>query len=803
MLRYFLVSLFFLPLGLNAQSITGTVSDLATSAPIEYASVRVLRMQDSLLVQGGLTDSSGRYHVVLPNPGMYSVHVGFLGYFTKVYDSISVGTGETVNLGSILLSPNTGILNAVVVEEEKNTVQYGIDKKVYNPEKDIVSKGGSALDLLQNIPSIQIDADRNIQYRGSSNITVYIDGKPSALTGGGTAVLDQIPAENIERIEIISNPSAKYDAEGSGGIINIITKKGVGKAYQASVNFTAGTNDKYQGNLLLNRNWKKWNLSLSYGLNQRHNWSKNTSHRSLWSPDTTHLDQVGGGLDKDLIHTARFTVDYALNAKNQLVFSSGINHQTENENDLTDYLFLDQALTTDSFGYRLARNREVEQNLDMALSWRHQFTKKGHQMNVDASVSNNTSDHGMFANQSFFLPDWSPSRPGAEQHTQARRNNFLYVLQTDYELPIGKTMLYGGGLKATLRSIDDDFFSESREANEFYTEDVSLSNRFLYTENVYAAYSTFAHNGKRWSYLAGVRTEYTATHSRQRTISQDVKRGYLDLFPSLFIGYKINSTQELRANVSRRISRPRSGQLNPFLSFSDPLNQQQGNPYLNPEYILSYEIYFLKMAKKYTFNAGIYWRDTRHQIIRYREVTSEGVSLTTFENLNTSRSAGVEVVWQYSFSKKLRLNANVNAYNVSMKADNLVQGLANSVWGAHARMALNATLRKGLEGQFSYNFFRPGWALQGKIDPFHSVDLGLKQDLFKGKGSVNLRVTDLFNTRQFAVETNGQNFTQENIWKRESRVLYIGFSYRIGNDGLKAAKKPSTTPSPEGGMDDF
>ena len=792
---------------LNAQSVKGRILDATSKQGVEYASIRLFGYRDSSLLQGTLSDSSGTFQLKAPGYGQYRIEISFIGYLTRVLDSVTL-TRESPdkNFTPIYLEPDQELLDEVVVNEERSMMSYGIDKKVYNPEKDLISRGGSATDMLQNIPSVQIDADRNIQFRGSSNITVYIDGKPSTLTGSDrTAILDQIPANNIERIEIISNPSAKYDAEGSGGIINIVTKRGAGRAYEAVVTLNAGTHDKYQGNILLSRKWKKWELGLSYGFNQRHTWKRNSSLRESTDSTGYIVDQSTDGIDRDYIHNGKITLDYLANERNTFGFFVSLNRQHEDEDELTDYDFQNESRFRDSFGYRLNLHDEVRLNRDLGMNWNHRFRKKGHQLTWNFSISDNSQEDNLEADQSMFLPDWSYNRPPFQQNTSSSEYNYLHTLQGDHILPLTEKSRLESGIKLTLRGIDNDFYSESRNSvAEEFTEDVNLSNRFKYQEEVYAFYSNYSREMKRWSVSAGMRGELTRIHSKQFSNGEEYNRNYFNLFPSLFLGYQLTSNQELQASVSRRIDRPGARQLNPFRSFSDPLNQREGNPFLNPEYILSYEVNYNLILKKFNLTAGLYWRTTYDRIIRYRTLTQEGVTLTSYQNLDESRSAGAEFVTQYSFNKRLRSNVNLNIYQVNMKGDNLLAGLGNSVWGGNLRLSTNATITRNLSGQLSYNFFRPGWALQGTIRSFQSLDLGVQQDLFKGKGSIGMRVSDLFNTRQFQMETLGAGFTQQNLWKRESRILYLNFSYRFGNDSLSGRKRGGNRPDGDGGgMDDF
>lgn len=790
-------------------SISGVVFDKTENVALEYVTVALFKQKETKPLKGTTTNAKGEFKLELLPNGEYRIEVSYLGYQKLVVNNNKLSTSNPkIDLKTLFLVADDQLLKEVEIKGELNINQYSIDKKVYNPSKDLVVKGGNAIDALQNIPSIQVDAENNIQFRGSSNVTIFIDGKPSNLGGDRSAVLAQIPAENIERIEIISNPSARYDAEGSGGIINIITKKGAGKQSSGQFNLNIGTNDKYQGNLLYFHQKGKWQFSTSYGFNQDNRWSRNASNRDLLNEDISRLNQTGRDFDLRNSHNLRLNADYNFNPNNSFYLSGGVNLGLNQEKELMNYRFsrVIPSITLDSFGYRNANTANNNLNGDISGGWKHQFKqKKGATFNMDFSYSYADDQERMNAKQEFYTESWQLVRPTVLQNTNRIRSNHLGTFQGDLIWPLAEKSKLEAGFKSVVREIDNSFASESFDPpSESFLNDVGLTNRFIYTEQVYAAYASYTGAKGRWGYSGGLRFEQTFSYARQITIAQFNENHYPGLFPSVFLNYKVKEGQDLQVNYSRRINRPTAGQLNPFANFTDPYHLRSGNPLLQPEYINSFELGYARITKKLTFSTTIYSRTTVQQITRFRRVDSLGVSTTTFENMDRGHSLGIEGVTQFSIVKWWRVNANVNISYVNLSAGRLTEGLQNTNWGGNFRISNSFSLVKGINAQLAYNFFQPPWALQGNIRPFHSADIGLQKELWKGRGSIGFRLTDLFDTRQFQIDLQGQGFVQDNLWKSETRIGYLNFTYKLGNQKANVTRKRGREGGVDGGgMDDF
>lgn len=782
--------------------IKGRITDKTSSKSIEYATITVMRSSDSLVVNGGITDSTGNFIIVPLDQGMYRLKISFVAYQDRVVDSVVLKAGEVKDLGVLALK--TGVnLDEFKVVEERGIVQYGADKKVYNVDKDLINKGGTATDVLGNIPSVQVDADRNITFRGSGNVRILIDGKPSALSSSG-AILDQIPAENIERIEIISNPSAKYDAEGTTGIINIITKKGSKKGMSGNVSFNAGTGDKYNGNLLLNYGKGRSNWSFNYGWQQMNVWSYGNSFRTT-SFDSTVSDlwQENNGYRQSQGHNAKLSYDFNLNTKNTLSASAGFNIRNRGENEKVDYRFMDGLSEVDSFSTRLFDEGSINNNFDAYMGWTKTFTEPEKKLSAEANWSQSAEQEGLSAIQTYTSGKKEVNRPSDRQNTHTVGGNYIGTFQLDYTDPLKKGKLETG-VKAIIRLSDNDFSSEFYDnGSESFVYDTRISNHFVYREKVASAYATYSNRWKRFDYNVGLRYEHTFYSSDQLTTKQFMSRDYPGIFPSAFVKYEIKKGRELQLGYSRRIRRPDLHDLNPFPEYEDPYNLRMGNPYLRPEFIDSYEGTYMRSGKKSTVSVTAYMRYTHENITRFRRITPEGVTLTSTENLNNSRSLGFEFVTNFDLYKWWKINFNGNLYNMNQNASGLQSGLTANVWGGNGRLMNNFKIGKTIDAQLSYNYYQPGWALQGTIKPFQAMDIAMRKSFWKDQASISIRVSDVLNTRQFSIHTLTPDFSQEYIRKRESRIFNVTFSYRFGKDTL-APKKGKRGGGGEGEMmEDF
>lgn len=775
--------------------VSGTVTDGTTAAPLEYAVVKLKSKADSTL-SGGITNDKGYFEITRLAAGTWYLDVSFVGYkpFRDTLE-ISVASPEK-KYAAIQL--RDAVAEEVVITEEAGMIDNGIDKRVYKVGKDISSSGSSAADVLQNVPSVTVDMDRNIQFRGNGNVNILINGRPSTLTGAGG--LDQLPAAMIDRIEVISNPSAKYDPDGTAGIINIITRNAGTKGLSGSFSATAGTGDKYTSGFYINYRTKKLSLysNLSAQSNRFRQWG--TNNRENFTDDTTfYTDNANHGFSLSQNYSASLGADVDLNTHNSF---GGNAMYTDNARDnystvLYDFSGEDHVLVSNRS--RVIDQLELRQTLDASAYFRHTFDQPGHTLMLDVAYTGNASNENLDALQKYtfgiILPDYY-------QNTLSKNTRNVLTPQLNYSRPLKGSRKFEAGLKSILRDIDNDFSSRHSGDETNWVQDTSITNHLVYNDKVLSAYVVYSGIKGKFGYNLGLRGEKTFYTVDQRTSLQRFDNSYFNLFPTAHLKYQVKEKTELGFSYSRRINRPSMENLNPFPDWRDPYNLQAGNPYLRPEYTHSMELAMKTTGKKLSLNLTAYYRLTDSSITRYRVVSPEGISVTTFDNISRQWQLGSEAVLQYEPAKWVNMNLNLNGYYQVSDAGNLQPSLSNQGMGGSMRYMANLKFWKTASAQVIYNYNLRFIMPQGRGGPGQWLDLAIKKDfLSDNRLSLSLRFTDVFNTRQFSLDVAGDNFTATSTRKRESRIGYLGLSYRFGNGKQQQPKKPAgDEPPPDTGM---
>lgn len=767
--------------------ISGTVKDNASKKAMEYTTVSLFKQADSTLVTGIITDKMGEFVLENVPPGNYYLTVSFIGYKTFLKPSVTVGPGNfEQNLGILWLVPSEQGLGTVKIEGEKNMVTLDIDKKVYDVSKNITNTGGSASDVLGNVPSVSVDVDGNISLRGSESVVVLIDGKPSGLSGSSRkAILDNIPASSIESVEIISNPSAKYDADGMSGIINIKLKKDRTKGLNGSLALSAGTRDKYNAAFSLNYRDKKFNFFTNYSYRYSNYFNKGTAYNGFFGNDTAYyIDQYTHGLRKGGNHLARAGFDFFPNQRNSFTLAGSFGYNYRVSSTVNTYHYTDAGRVPLYITDRNAVAGDNGFNYDLSASWKHSFRKQGRELSAEASYSANEGPESTTYTNMYYDTAFVPTGTRPLLQNTLRNSRFgISLAQVDFVEPLRKNMGLEVGLKATIRHNDNDFEGEDYNYDtQTYFNNANMTNRFVYHEQVYAGYASLSHAFKsKWGYKAGVRLEQTFVNTDLVTTQQKNAKRYLGFFPSAHVSYKPKTGWELRLAYSRRINRPRIDNLNPFTDYTDPVNLQTGNPNINPEYINSGEFNVSWNKKKHYVSASAYYRYTESVITRFRTVdTASATSVTTFANVGHAHSAGLELISRHELFKWWNLTANINVFYYKISSTNTYGDLSNNSISGFGRVISNWKFLKGTEAQLTFGYWAPSAAPQGIAKAMWGFDVGLKRDFWKNRLSINLAVTDIFNTRRFAIVSQGQGFTLDLYRKRETRVATLTVTLRLG-----------------------
>ena len=778
---------FLTPLLLWAQGgngkVTGTVVEGPQKTPLGFANVVLLTTPDSSLVTGATTDISGRFALERVPAGRYVLRVSLVGYPTKFVSNISVTADKpTVALGTVTLEESNTRLSEVEIVTERELVEFDLDKRVVNVSQDIAAESGTVADVLQNVPSVAVDIDGNVSLRGSSNVTILVDGKRTSLAN---LSLDQIPANLIESVELVTNPSSKYDPEGTSGVINLILKKEKKPGFNGSATVNVGTYENYNSSLNLNYRYNKLSLNGGYDFRHRTRPGTSSSFTTYYTDDLdfTYLDQVRERDNLDISHNFRLGADYALTPQHAL--SASVFYRTDNEEGSSNllYRFLDDDRQLVNTRTRLTEDTEEGYNMDLNLGYRQTFKRKGQELTADLVYTNNADDETSEFREEYI---GDPLR----QNTFTEDKNTRFTAQADYVHPFSEDSRLEAGFRSSLQRLDEDsrFYDYSFETNRFVFND-TISNHFVFDEHVHSLYANYGSKYKSISYQFGLRAEQTITKSDQRTQDMVYHNDYFSLFPSLFLTHDINDDNKVQFSYSRRINRPRSRYLNPFVDRSDKFDVDFGNPRLDPEFINSLELGYLKYWGSSSVNVSTFYRHTTDQIQRLRQpavVTENGETYTrletTFLNLSSGTSYGVELGATHTIDKWWRLNGSLSGFRTELNDTQGDTELSNQQLSWNTRINSTMTVWEDLNIQLNAFYRAPMATIQGRREQLFSADLGLRKDVLDKKGTILFRVSDIFNTRQWNYLSYSDAFRTESNNRRQSRIFYIGFTYRLNSD---------------------
>jgi len=781
---------FFIGYSASAQQpsfrIKGKIIDVADSKPLEFATVALKKLRDSSLVSGTITSTTGEFLLSDVPPGGYNIEIAFIGYerFNQRVILKPQGTSPVTDLGIIKLRISAKMLEGAEITAEKSFVMNNIDKKTYNTEQLAVTAGGNVKDVLDNIPSVEVDADGNVSLRGNENVTILIDGRPSGLTGsGGKSLLESIPASAIENVEVITNPSAKYDPDGISGIINIVTRKNKLQGFTGSIGVNTTLENRYGGNLSLAYRKGKWNIYANYGFNKDIRKFSGKSYRETYFENTLDiLNQDEVSEDNRLNHNLKAGFDLNLNDRNTISISGLYNTGTEDETENIVYRTFNEFMFQDSLYKRNTNGEELNLNMDFDIAWKHNFKQKGRVLNFlgTASLDESSSDNNY--DQIGYIDDTTPVPYFPElQKDQEDNNNTIYTASADYEHPIGEEKKFETGYKSTFRNFDTDYRAQNfNEATGLYENDFNRTNQFIYSDQLHAFYAQFRQSIKKFGFQLGVSSEYATTESELVTTSETFSKDYFSVFPSAFATYKPNEKSQLKATYSRRINRPRRNALNPFSNYEDPLNIRKGNPFLDPEYTDSYEVEYSRYIGKISVTATGYARLTTDYIQRYRQVTPDGVTTTTFENLSSARNYGLEFILNGSPYKWWNFTFSSNMFRNELDATNLEDNLSSASFSISGRVFTTFKLPFKTDLQLTYFYRAPMKLPQGTMKDMQMMSVALSKKVLKDKGTVSARLSDPFNVQRFGFEFEGDDYYQDFTRKRQSRILTLSFTYRFG-----------------------
>jgi outer membrane receptor protein involved in Fe transport len=760
-------------------TITGKVIELPSKKPFEFVNIVLRKKTDSTVITQEVTNAKGQFNLTAVPDGKYFIQASFVGYDDFRTTFFDINAQHPKANFNINMDGAKRTLNEVQVVSQKSIFTNSIDRKVYQVDMDIMAKSGSASEVLQNVPLVQVDIDGNVSLRNSS-ATILINGKISPLMGKNAAtVLQQLPANSIEKIEVITNPSAKYKPDGTGGIINIVLKKSTKRGLNGNLTLNGGNSRRYNAGTTMNYNLGKLNVFGSYSIKQDDRIRTTTNDRVQTGPKTGttshYIDQMTGK-SRPFSNIATLGFDYNINDKNNFGLSGNYYLRNMHKHDLT-VKQVRNAVSGNQDYDRRRENFEQEKANEATLYYEHAFKGEDHKLRLEFNLTHSPEiEDNRYTNTYRF-----PVIPEQLDNTIIKQTSDNKHVSLSYEYPISEQTKIEAGYDGQFNKQDLDFYGAAfdRGSQQFIT-DLHKTNRFIYYENVHAFYGTLAKEVKKIGVMIGLRGEYSDINSKLITTGAAIPNHYFKIYPTLHFTYKLKDNKEMQLNYSRRVRRPEGDDLNPFAEYADPTNIRVGNPYLQPEIIHSVELGYQWRKNGISIMPGIYYRYTYNRFTSVTTPLNDSVLVTRQQNLANDQALGADVVFSGSFNDKVTINFTPNIFYNQIDASNL--GYSNKkstiTWTANLNASYAITKETFLQVNSNYKSAR--LTPQGKYLPSFVVNCGAKQDVLAKKGSVYFTVSDLFKSQRQEANLQGPLLTQHILTKSNSRIFYLGISYNFG-----------------------
>ncbi|MBL7473431.1 TonB-dependent receptor domain-containing protein [Robertkochia sediminum] len=784
--------------------VTGKVIDADNGAPLEFATLVLQSAENPDVITGGVTDANGNFEVEAPS-GRYDIRVEFISY--KSYEIKNRELRGKVDLGTITLALDVATLEAVEITAERTTVEIKLDKKVYNVGKDLTNAGATISDALNNVPSVAVDIEGGISLRGNENVRILINGRPSALAGfGSTDALQQLPADAIERIEVITSPSARYDAEGTAGILNIVLKRDKTLGFNGSVQLNGGYPARFQATSNLNYRTKKFNFFNTIGYRYRNSPGR-ALNDNVYNPGSSNFDRIIEERDWDRtssgfnfnIGTEYFISDQtSVTASFFTRFSDGLDLTTNlNDRFYADGSF-DQTVSTEE-------ENEEDRSYQTSLNFRHNFNEDGHNLTVDLQYSVDKEDVTTPIEERIYAPQELVIRDDDVFEVQEQND---YLVQADYVLPIGDNARFEAGYRGSFENSETDYLLQGLQLDPSQPDfgevviNFGLTNVFNFEQNINAFYTQYGNKFGKFSFLAGLRLENTRLIGSVDFNEEEVDfpfdpnfdKNFLGLFPTANLTWEFEENENITLGYNRRINRPRSWQINPFPSQSSRTNIFQGNPALNPAYANTFDLGYLKRWEKLTLTTSVYFQretDSFEWITEETgQVTSDNIPILrrTPINLSSEERYGAEAAVLWNPARWVRINSSANVFRFVKTGEynGTDFGASNLSW--FARMNAKVTLPGKIDWQTNAFYRGPSENAQSRTEGLFILNLAFAKDILNDNATVSFNVSDLFNSgiRRSVSETPRVTSTSETQWR--VRQWQVGFVYRFNQSKRDAQR---------------
>lgn len=782
----------FLSLAQGEFSISGKVLS-ADKKPIAYSDVRAYQASDSTFISGGMTDDNGDFDFSLPN-GNYFLTIEYLNFKT---DSFQIKVqGKPVKVGTKILKEDVTQLENVTVTAERSTMEFQIDKRVYNVGSDLNNQGTNASEMLENIPSVSVDADGNVSLRGNQNVRILVDGKYSGFSSSAEA-LKQLQSDRIEKVEIITNASARYDAEGDAGIINIVLKKDKKSGWNGSVTTRIGYPLEYGAGFNLNYRKDKWNTYINYDINGGTHPSNSFTSQELHTEDTSFFyKQHYLNTRKMLGNSLTLGADYDINKSNNI--SASFNFRSRKKDFFVERTYdnLNESNEVLSNSIRLENADGGSQMYEFNLGHKYKLKKEGGEWN-NAFKFFIDNDYG----GSKFSEISSLAVDSHYEKTNDKTIENYQLFQSDFIYPIFEKGKFETGIKSQWKQIDNDFEYASLDSG-VWNYVPKFNEHVTYNEQVHAAYVMASNQYEKLGVQAGVRAEYSNIKTTQASNDSTVEKKYIDFFPSLAVSYKFNENQTLQFSYSKRIRRPGQWELMPYNHFGDNREMRVGNPNIDPEITHAVELGWMQYMQKVSLLSSVYYRRTENKIERMAIIGSDGIIYRTPLNIANKDAAGLEFNFTYNPTNWLKFNTNFNFYKEVIQGEFEGEAFNLDNFGWSNRTAVNATLPKKWRLQLSGNYNAPTVTPQGRSLAMYFINFGVSKDFWNNNATIGLNAQDLFNTRKYRGETNTPTLISYSEFQWRPRDVRLVFTYRF-NQSPKDREKGNRQNMDQGGSENM
>lgn len=763
------------PRSMPSGTVVGRVVDAELGTPLEYANVVLYEKGSKTQVTGAMTDSGGVFRLFQVKPGQYTLEISFMGYYPKEIETIEVSNNqELVRAGIIQLERAVLMMDGVEVTSDKPAVEYKIDKKVINVSKDFTAISGTAVDVLQNAPSVTVDIEGNVSLRGSTNFTLLIDGRPTVLEPNDA--LQQIPASNIEQIELITNPSAKYDPTGIAGIINIIMKKQRAQGTNGIANLNIGLDDKYGGDFLVNHRTEKLNIFVGVNYNDRAFPGTIVLDNQTTRGDTTaFISSSGDSRWQRKFYGLRGGLDWYLTAND--IWSLGLRYGGRNMEMSSERDYDEWTTPGDTHNVYISET-SIKRSGDfysISMDYGHDFGRREHKLSAHAMLSRRMGDE----ESSTELLDMDSTVTSGHRAIERGPSNRIRF-NIDYVLPIWEVNKFEAGYQANLRqSTDTSEMYEYDSITGEYEFSPEFSNVVEYEDNIHSLYALYKGEWGEFGYQAGLRSEYQYRFIELLGENEEFTIDQWDFFPSGHVSYGFPNEHEVMASYTRRIDRPRGWQLQPFETWMDAYNVRTGNPALKPEYIDSYELGYQKQFGRNQLSLEGYYRVTHNKIERVRSVYAANIILHSVENVGTDYSYGTEAMLEWDLFKWLNINLTGDIYQYRVEGELYDEDFSRESFNWNTRLNTTIKLGKSTRVQINGIYYSPSVSSQGRREGFYVTNAAIRQDLWNKKIAVTLQLRDVLGTAKHEFTSEGSDFYSYTEFSRKSPVVILALSFNF------------------------